>query len=210
MKLNPFSKSMLILSIIKGIFVVSLFLSLILWSIPILSFDSRIWFIFQERTGILLDPVNVKTYNDYIVDFFRTGLRLEFLNEKEFSHMQDVRTVITIVNILFVFSFVSLVSGFSYLSKAQKRFLIESAKKTALFVFIITSVIFILVLIGFQTTFLAFHKIFFVRNFIFPADSLLKTLYPDEFFFGLSTLYLLSVWIVSLVVVLVSHRLKLK
>ncbi len=209
-KLGILSKTTLVLTLIKGIFVISLILSLILWSIPILSFNSGIWSLLQERSGVILDSEGVKNYNNLIAEFFRTGLKFEFLNEKEFSHMEDVRQIITIANVLFVFSFVSLISGFSYLSKSQKRFLLEATRKTSLSIFVVTLIFSMIVLGNFHATFFSFHKIFFVQNFIFPADSLLKTLYPDEFFFGLSALYLTSVLVVSLAVAIISHKLKLK
>jgi len=206
---SAFSKDVIFLMIVKGIFVISLILSLFLWGIPILSFNSDIWNLFQERSGLLVSE-DVKSYNDLVIDFFRTGLGLGFLNEREFNHMEDVKQVITIVNILFVFSFVSLVSGVSYLSKSQKKFLLNAARKTSLAVFLITLILSVLILLNFNVAFLSFHKIFFVKNFIFPGESLLKTLYPDKFFYGISALYLLSVLIVSLAVFIVTHRLKLK
>ena len=206
---SAFSKDVIFLMIVKGIFVISLILSLFLWGIPILSFNSDIWNLFQERSGLLVSE-DVKSYNDLVIDFFRTGLGLGFLNEREFNHMEDVKQVITIVNILFIFSFVSLVSGVSYLSKSQKKFLLNAARKTSLAVFLITLILSVLILLNFNVAFLSFHKIFFVKNFIFPCESLLKTLYPDKFFYGISALYLLSVLIVSLAVFIVTHRLKLK
>ncbi|MBU5537450.1 MAG: DUF1461 domain-containing protein [Candidatus Aenigmatarchaeota archaeon] len=210
MKLNKFSKVIFVLSILKGIFVVSLILSLFLWSVPILSFNSDIWLIFQERSGVILDFENARNYNELIVEFFKTGLNLEFLNEKELSHMKDVKTVITIANVLFIFSFISLISGFSYFSKSQRKFLLKALRKTSLFVFVITLIFSVIILTNFHSSFMIFHKIIFIRNFVFPADSLLKILYPDEFFYGLSALYLLSVLIVSFIVAVISHRLKLK
>jgi len=210
MKLTGFSKTVLILTIVKGIFVTSLILSLVLWSIPVLSFNSGIWLLFQERSGVLLGPENLKTYNELIVEFFRTGLRVGFLNERELSHMEDVRNVISIANLLFAFSFISLISGFSYFSKHEKRFLLQAIRKSSLAVFVIALVLSIVILVDFNAAFFSFHEIFFVRNFIFPADNLLKILYPDEFFQGLSAFYLLSIMVVSLVVAVISHKLKLK
>ncbi|MBI1979115.1 MAG: DUF1461 domain-containing protein [Candidatus Aenigmarchaeota archaeon] len=206
---SAFSKAVIFLMIVKGIFVISLILSLFLWSIPILSFNSEIWDLFQKRSGVLVSE-DVKSYNDLVIEFFRTGLGLGFLNEREFSHMEDVKQVITIVNILVVFSFVSLVSGVSYLSRSQKKFLLDAARKTSLAVFLMTLILSVLILLNFNVAFLSFHKIFFVRNFIFPADSLLKTLYPDQFFRDLAAVYLLSIMVISLVVAAVTHRLKLK
>ncbi|MEK6909765.1 MAG: DUF1461 domain-containing protein, partial [Candidatus Aenigmatarchaeota archaeon] len=175
MKLPSFPKYLIFLAVLKGIFVMSLILSLFLWSIPILAFNSDIWMIFQKRSEVALDLETAKSYDSQILDFFRTGLKLGFLNENELTHMEDVKTVITITNIVFGFSFVSLLTGFSYLSRSQKKFLLNSVQKTSVFVFVITLILATLVLTNFQTSFLSFHKIFFVKNFIFPADGILKT-----------------------------------
>ena len=203
------SKTLIVLAVIKGIFVISLVLSLLLWTIPILSFNSGVWIFFQERSGVLVSE-EVKSYNDIVIEFFRTGLGLEFLDERGFTHMEDVKQMITIVNILFLFSFVGLITGFSYLSRSQKKFLLNATKKTSLVVFLITLVLSILILLNFNFAFLSFHKIFFVTNFIFPADSLLKTLYPDTFFRDLAAVYLISIMVISLIVTVATHRLKLK
>jgi len=181
----------------------------LLWSIPLLSFNSSIWRVFQERSGVVLNE-NVATYNNLIIEFFKGGLKLDFLNEDELGHMQNVKSVITIVNIALAFSFAFLMLDWVYLSKSEKRFLLEAARRTSLIVFAVTLIISIIILTNFNATFLSFHKIVFVKNFIFPGESLLKTLYPDKFFYGISALYLLSVLIVSLVVFIVTHRLKLK
>ena len=119
-KLTTFSKTLFILSILKGIFVVSLILSLLLWSIPILSFNSGIWEFFQKRSGVIFGS-NTTTYNDQITDFFKTGLKLNFLNENEFSHLQAVRTTITTVTIVLGFSFVFTIVNFIYFSKKIGR-----------------------------------------------------------------------------------------
>lgn len=209
MKLTTFKKTIFVLSILKFIFVVSLILSLLLWSIPVLAFNSSIWKIFQERSGVIVNN-DAKSYNDLIIEFFRKGLKLDFLNEQEFSHMREVRAAIIIANIVFAFSFVFLISGVFYLSRTQKRFLLEATRKTSIVVFVVTLILSIIILTNFQTSFISFHKIVFVKNFIFSDDSILKTLYPDKFFYGLSAFYLISILLVSLLVAVISHRLKLK
>lgn len=210
-RITTFPKALFVLSLLKFIFIISIILSLFLWNIPFLSFNSDIWIIFQERSNVILDPESsAKIYNDLIVKFFREGIGLDFLNEKELSHMQDVRKVIVITNVLFIVSFATMLSNFAYFSKSDKKFLLNAVRKTSFFVFIFTLIVFIIVVTNFYSSFIVFHKILFVRNFIFPADSILKILYPDEFFFGLSSFYLLSVMVISLVVAIVSHKLKLK
>src|SRR3989338_3789200 len=94
-RVSGFSGIILFLSILKGIFVVSLILSLLLWSIPLLSLNSNIWLLFQKRSDVALDLKDVKSYNELITDFFIKGTKLDFLNESEFLHMQDVRKILT-------------------------------------------------------------------------------------------------------------------
>lgn len=206
---TTFSKVILTASILKIIFVLSLVFSLIFWSIPFLSMSSDLWLIFQERSGVILEP-EVENYNDLIVEFFRKNIQLNFLNESELSHMNDVRRMISVVNSLAIFSFAIIIFHFLYLSKSDKKFLLGAIRKTSLAVFVITLIISLVILTNFYTVFIIFHKIFFVRNFIFPSDSLLKSLFPDKFFFEISAVYLLSILIVSLIVTIVSHKLKFK
>ena len=136
-KLSTFSKTLFLLSIMKFIFILSLLLSLFLWTIPILSFNSGIWSIFQQRSDVVLDPEgSARNYNGLVIKFFREGIGLDFLNEEELSHMEDVRKVVVITNVLFIVSFASVLSNFSYFSKADKKFLLKTVRKISLFVFI--------------------------------------------------------------------------
>src|SRR3989338_7663511 len=123
-RVSGFSGIILFLSILKGIFVVSLILSLLLWSIPLLSLNSNIWLLFQKRSDVALDLKDVKSYNELITDFFIKGREPNFLNESEFLHMQDVRKILTGLSAIFTFSFIALLLNFFYLSKIQKRFII--------------------------------------------------------------------------------------
>lgn len=210
-KLTTLSKTIFVMAFLKIVFILSLILSLTLWSIPILSFNSGIWSIFQERSGVALDPEgNAEAYNKLIVKFLREGVGLDFLTEQELSHMEDVRTVVVITTILFIVSFLAIISNFSYFVKSDRKFLLKIIRKVSLFVFVFTLIVLIIVMTNFYNSFLVFHKVLFIRNFIFPADSILKILYPDKFFLGLSAFYLISIMIVSFVVAVVSHKLKLK
>lgn len=209
-KLQHITRTLIVLSVIKGVFVLSLIFSVLLWSVPILSFNSDIWLFFQKRSGIVLQVDEAKTYNDQIINFFKNGLQLDFLNEKERVHLEDVKQFIKIANFLFVFSFVAVICGVKYLSNKEKKFLLEATRKVSISVFIITLLVSIAIVSNFDVSFLTFHKVLFVKNFIFPANSLLKTLYPDNFFFGLSALYLISILLVSGTLAVISHRLKLK
>lgn len=207
---NKISKIIFVVSVLKVIFVVSLFLSFFLWSLPLLTLNSGIWEFFQERSGIVLNGTDVKTYNEHVIDFFFNNVTLNFLNVNESGHMQDVKNMLTVVNGLALFSFVSVISNLVYLSKKDKGFLIRAIRKISLIVFCITLIFSLIMLTNFYSVFTYFHELVFVKNFAFPSSSLLKTLYPDEFFYQVSSFYVLSILIVSLVVAVISHRLKLK
>ncbi|MBI2084088.1 MAG: DUF1461 domain-containing protein [Candidatus Aenigmarchaeota archaeon] len=208
-KFNRLSKSLFVLSSMKFIFIVSLILSIVLWSIPVLSFNTAIWSFFQEKNGVDFTQ-DAGFYNSIILEFLEYGTKVPFLNEQEFSHMQDVRRVIVVTNVIFFVSFLALLSSLNHLTKTNRRFMIKTIRITSIAVFILSSMIFLLLLANFDYVFDAFHKILFERNFIFPASSILKILYPDEFFLGLGTIYLLSIIVVSLAAAIISHRLKLK
>ena len=204
------SRFLLTVSIFKVIFVISLFLSFFLWSLPIISLNSKIWELFQDRNGVLLNSTDVKGYNDHVIDFFFNNASLNFLTSNESSHMQDVRNILIIVNGLAIFAFIAVISNFGYLSRTDRNFLIKATRKISLIVFCITVVFSFLILTNFYSVFTYFHELIFIKNFAFPSSSLLKLLYPDEFFYQISAFYVLSIMIVSLVVAVVSHRLKLK
>ena len=212
-KISRVRKTLIVLSVVKIIFVLALFLSLTLWSIPIISLNSNLWSVFQDRSGVVLNNTATKSYNDLIIDFFTNNTKLNFLNERELNHLEAVRNLITVMSGVALFSFIYVIGNIAYpskFSKEQKKFLLNAIQKTSLVVFIITLIFSIIVLTNFYTTFIYFHKLFFVSNFAFPSNSLLKILYPDDFFFQLSGVYLLSIMITSLIVAVVSRKLKLK
>ena len=205
-----FPRILLVASILKVIFVISLFLSFFLWSLPIISLNSGIWELFQERSGVALNSTDTRSYNDHVIDFFFNNASLNFLTRTESSHMQDVRNILIFVNGLAIFSFIAVVSNFAYLSRRDRNFLIKVTRKISLVVFCITFTFSLIMLTNFYSMFTYFHELVFVKNFAFPSSSLLKILYPDEFFYQVSSFYVLSILIVSLAIAVISHRLKLK
>lgn len=205
-----FSRILLVASVLKVIFIISLFLSFFLWSLPIISLNSGTWELFQERSGVVLNSTDVKSYNEHVIDFFFNNASLSFLTPTESSHMQDVRNILIVVNGLAIFSFVAVLSNLTYLSRMDRNFLIKATRKISLIVFYMTVIFSLLILTNFYSTFTYFHELVFVKNFAFPSSSLLKILYPDDFFYQISAFYVLSIMIVSLIVAVVFHRLKLK
>lgn len=210
MTMGKISKLFFAMSALKFIFILSIITSLFLWSIPFLSSSTGVWSFLQERSGVTIDDNEAGFYNTLIEDFIRHGDDLPFLNEIEALHMDEVRQIILISNVTFFVSFIALLSSFDHFSRKDRNFLVTALRRTSLFVLALTFAIMLAFLASFDFVFLIFHKVLFVENFVFPANSILKTLYPDRFFLGMLIIYLFCTMTVSLLVAVISHRLKLK
>ena len=111
-----------------------------------------------------------------ILEFFKTGELDLPMTVNEYEHMQDVRVVMnnfTVFSILFI-----LIVGYWYYKKEREPLNFMPIVNSIVIVSAIAS------LLPHQA-FEAFHRIFFPQgNYTFPADSVLITLYPGEYFFA--------------------------
>ncbi|MBI2547573.1 MAG: DUF1461 domain-containing protein [Candidatus Aenigmarchaeota archaeon] len=193
--------------LLKAVFIISLSLSFVLWSVPILSSSYGMWLVLQKNSNVHMNPADLENYNNRIIEFFKTGSNLEFLNANESSHMNDVGYIVNNSNAIAGISLAMLMFS-AYFLTDRKDFIIKSTKIASAVVFSVILLIAVFAYLDFQTAFLLFHKISFVNNFSFPSDSFLKTLYPDGFFLELGMVYLLSVMIPSLIVAVIFFKLK--
>jgi|GEM_PF-3181323 len=99
----------------------------------------------------------------------------------EQSHLADVRTLVLQGKILFIIFLASL--GVCFLAlPLQLKELSSIVRNGALLAIVVT----LLLLAGFGTAFQLFHELLFPQgNWMFPADSVLITLFPFQFFFRL-------------------------
>jgi len=96
-------------------------------------------------------------------------------SEEELIHMKDVRKLI-LINIFLLITLIGLLIVFV----GQRDFLHGGIGALSA-----TLLVLILGLINFSGAFVAFHKIFFWNDFwLLPSDSLLITMFPQEFFYG--------------------------
>jgi integral membrane protein (TIGR01906 family) len=105
---------------------------------------------------------------------------LEFLNQDELDHMQDVKILIDVLLVIFVIGVFTLKkTGF----KMRERF---SGYGLLLVVAFFAG----MSLKGFSGAWTNFHKIFFPQGgWYFPADSTIITMYPESYFFSAALLF---------------------
>jgi integral membrane protein (TIGR01906 family) len=201
-KKNGHGKSGIILTLLSIIFSISLIFTLIIANYEAIAFNPDYyekefskWGVYSafESRGISKEELDFKTLQTLV--FLRGGGELpsDFFLPDEESHMNDVKNVMRIIDVLwnalialFISSFIAITGIFKAdgIRKAARIF-----TKTALAMGAILGLFGILMLfkINFESVFFLFHKIFFPEgNWSFPPESTIITMFPGEFFQGIS------------------------
>ncbi|HVR88514.1 MAG TPA: DUF1461 domain-containing protein [Candidatus Limnocylindria bacterium] len=114
--------------------------------------------------------------------FATTGRPLFEANER--SHMADVRGVFRLTGYAFVVALVVIAGLVRWTSRRERSRLVRDASVVA---GATVALIAVVAAVAFDPLFLLFHETFFPQgNFLFPADSNLLTLYPDEYWYGVT------------------------
>ncbi len=114
--------------------------------------------------------------------FATTGRPLFDANER--SHMADVREVFRLTGYTFVVALVVIAGLLRWTSRRERSRLVRDASVVA---GAAVALIAVVAAVAFDPLFLLFHEIFFPQgNFLFGPDSNLLTLYPDEYWYGVT------------------------
>ena len=100
----------------------------------------------------------------------------------ELSHLQDVQRIISVIEYLFLISLLTTLTilGINFRSKLLLQKLLHYGGIATL---IVAVVILLCLLFAFNSSFTAFHELFFPQgNWQFPSDSLLIQTFPLSFF----------------------------
>jgi len=142
---------------------------------------------------------------DNFLLFLDGNAELENFTVKETSHMLDVRVVLNRFFLVMNISLIMVLLILAYLVLKGESFLDDFFKVMfmgGLIAFAIVALMF-LASLNFSMTFDGFHKIFFSQgNYIFSKDSLLITLFPQEFFLDFFQKILLTSLLYSLLVMI--------
>jgi integral membrane protein (TIGR01906 family) len=109
-------------------------------------------------------------------------------NEREISHMQDVRTVTANLYVVQVVLFAAAVIALAALARGEPRAASSALLRGSVLTIALLVVLVILVLTGFDTFFTTFHRIFFRGDtWLFSYTDTLIRLYPVQFWFDAAT-----------------------
>jgi integral membrane protein (TIGR01906 family) len=141
-------------------------------------------------------PKNIETENitNNMLSYFHNRDELRYFSDIEKSHMGDVKQLIRTMQFIYYGAALLCVALFIYAYKIfrddQYRF-IKIISKAALYSSIVSItflvILFLMSVFSFNFLFTVFHLIFFSQgNWMFSPDSLLITLFPQQFFFDIS------------------------
>lgn len=114
--------------------------------------------------------------------FATTGRPLFDANER--SHMADVREVFRLTGYAFLMALVVMAGVIRWTSRGERQRVVRDAAALA---GVAVACIAVAAAVAFDPLFLLFHELFFPQgNFLFAPDSNLLTLYPDEYWYGVT------------------------
>jgi len=162
----------------------------------------------------VLNEISAKQITNNLLGFFVGSNELNYFNELEASHLNDVKNIIWVIFAVYLIIIIVLLIYFLCMIKnriknhAKIMKLKNILKMSAVFT---TGLIVLLsaVFVSFNFFFDLFHKIFFPQgNWMFPANSLLITLFPEIFFIKFFALVLFITFIKAIIAFMVAKWLK--
>ena len=170
------------------------------WKIILFSVITVIFLVlFSFKVVVFLTPLT--NNQQQTVDFLdgKEELKVPY-EENAISHMQDVKNVFFYADVVFYISLLIVTGMFTYYRKKQIDFLKYGGWTTIVGL----GSLLLFALVGFNTLFTWFHKIFFPQgNWQFSSDSLLIQTFPIEFFVSISVKIFLLAFIFGIVFIVV-------
>lgn len=198
--MNKYNYAKNVLIVLSSFF---LFLIILFGSFSLIFNYKSLYYSEYQKNGVYTDisernDINITESKSYVKDvtenifsFFKGQEELKYFSDEEKSHMKDVKFVVSGINFIYYSSalfFIILFFIIYFLTKPDKLLFIERLSKIVYYgslsslIFLIT--IFLWSVFSFETLFYLMHLILFPQgNWMFPADSLLITLFSERFFF---------------------------
>ena len=155
---------------------------------------------------IVLFLTPLTDYQQQSIDYLygqEDELKVPF-EENAMTHMQDVKKMFFYVEVIFYLSLLIVTGMFTYYKKNKKN-QIEFLKYGGWTTIISLGSLLMFALVGFNTLFTWFHKIFFPQgNWQFASNSLLIQIFPIGFFIFISLKIFLLAFIFGIVFIVVS------
>jgi len=194
-------------NIIIALLSVSLFLILLFGSMNAMIFDRNFYSgeysknnVYAELSlnGFSSSAAQAKTMaqnvTENILEYFHGGAELKYFAGDEKSHMENVKSLINIMDSIYYAAVIFSILIFVYLYYSLKKdriTFIEILAKSLLYSSIVCIaflvIIFLMCVFYFDAAFTLFHLVLFPQgNWTFLATSLLITLFPEQFFMDIS------------------------
>jgi integral membrane protein (TIGR01906 family) len=188
---------------IKIAVIISMLIILTLGPLLFYSYNHNFYYEQMQKNNVYdkLGEEKAKNLVVNVIDFLKGGVNLsEEFDGNERRHMEDVKKLYLVATILFsiaaitIFIFLLLV----FILAIPMKLFLRTLMWGFLAALILNIIIILFVLLNFSDAFILFHHIFFPQgNWQFPYDSLLITLFPEEFFTTIATRILLTSMILS-------------
>ena len=136
-------------------------------------------------------------------------LNNDFFNEKERLHLIDVKKLIN--KLIFVLYLGSILLILFFIIYRNKNYIINSLISGSLATIIMILFLFLIASINFSWTFLNFHYMAFSNDYwqLESTSNLIK-MFPEEFFYDITTKILFNSLILSLIILIISYKIKSK
>lgn len=154
---------------------------------------------------------DIESINKDVLDYFNNKdetIKNDFFNEKEKSHLSDVKKLINDIFYLFkllILNFVVLLIILYFLNK--NRFIKHIGFGFAgggILTLLYTFFLWFAVKLSFDKTFTIFHQIFFKSNWMFsPLTNKIIILYPQNFFFDFAYDVVIRTLILAVILILI-------
>ncbi|MBW3020689.1 DUF1461 domain-containing protein, partial [Candidatus Woesearchaeota archaeon] len=140
-----------------------------------------------------------------ILSYIDGGRDLDLdMTSQEKSHLKDVRNVCTYGKLLTIFLLILTIT-LLIKNKTKNKTSINKIIKSLLIPSSITLILFVIIFTFQKTSFIIFHKIFFLnQNWQFPYDSFLITLYPEQYFFEIFLIILIRFYFFIFLIIFLS------
>ncbi len=117
----------------------------------------------------------------------RAALGTGVFTTSEFAHMADVRVVFVAFRIAAAAAGIVGLAIVLRVARRARRAALVLVRGAALAAALGVAAIAVVAVVAFDPLFLLFHEVFFPQgNFLFPADSNLLVVYPDEYWYGVT------------------------
>lgn len=197
--------------IFKILFIIVLVLLILFASFKIYSLNFKFYQKEYIKLNVYEKVPDADTYIKNLFNYFNNKEELsDFFNEKEKLHLKDVKYLISLAVIIFYILLILFLILSAYFICKKNYLVIINSLIISGFIIILFNIIFLL--LNFTSGFILFHKVLFTNDLwlLNPETDNLINLFPEKFFYDISSRIMLNSLILSLILIILSFTIKFK